>query len=512
MTEPTRGAEFEVDDTDLQGRVARGLTWTMTDIWGRQLINLVTFVLLARLLSDTDFGLVALATVFVTFAQLFVDQGLGDALIQRRTVSKGEVDTAFWAALATGALLTVIGVAVGPLIGALVNEPELGPIIQVLSLTFTLAAFTAIQIALLRRALAFRSLAARALVATAVGGVVGVVAALQGFGAWALVAQQVAAAIASVLTLWWVSPWKPSRYVSWSDFRELFRFGSRVVGSDFLSFLSRYSDNFLIGIFLGPAALGLYAVGYRIVEVSQTILINVARKIAFPAFSRLQHDPDRMVRAYLRLTRVASAVILPGYIGLALVATELTVVIFGPQWRSSGQVAAILFLIGPVLTIQAFSDSMLNAAGHPEIVLRFRFITAVTSVIGFVLAVQFGILAVAGAFVVRGYLLMPLLLVWMRRYAGVEPRAFLLQLRGAAAATLVMAAAVLGVKLWIGSSVGDVPLLLAEIAVALPAFFVTLWLVERDLVAELLSVGGQAIPVRAAWSRERARRSARRGG
>ena len=260
-----------------------------------------------------------------------------------------------------------------------------------LSLTFTLAAFTAIQIALLRRALAFRSLAARALVATAVGGVVGVVAALQGFGAWALVAQQVAAAIASVLTLWWVSPWKPSRYVSWSDFRELFRFGSRVVGSDFLSFLSRYSDNFLIGIFLGPAALGLYAVGYRIVEVSQTILINVARKIAFPAFSRLQHDPDRMVRAYLRLTRVASAVILPGYIGLALVATELTVVIFGPEWRSSGQVAAILFLIGPVLTIQAFSDSMLNAAGHPEIVLRFRFITAVTSVIGFVLAVQFGI-------------------------------------------------------------------------------------------------------------------------
>ena len=107
---------------------------------------------------------------------------------------------------------------------------------------------------------------------------------------------------------------------------------------------------------------------------------------------------------------------------------------------------------------------------------------------------------------------MPLLLVWMRRYAGVEPRAFLLQLRGAAAATLVMAAAVLGVKLWIGSSVGDVPLLLAEVAVAIPAFFVTLWLVERDLVAELLSVGGQAIPVRAAWSRERARRSARRGG
>ena len=124
--------------------------------------------------------------------------------------------------------------------------------------------------------------------------------------------------------------------------------------------------------------------------MGQTILINVARKIAFPAFSRLQHDPDRMVRAYLRLTRVASAVILPGYIGLALVATELTVVIFGPQWRSSGQVAAILFLIGPVLTIQAFSDSMLNAAGHPEIVLGFRFITAVTSVIGFVLAVQFG--------------------------------------------------------------------------------------------------------------------------
>ncbi len=493
MTDPAASPGFDVDDSDLRGRVARGLTWTVADIWGRQAINLVTFVILARLLSEDDFGLVALAMVFVTFAQLIADQGLGDALIQRRTVSTREVDTAFWTALATGALLTVVGIAAGPLIGGLVDQPELGPIIQILSLTFTFAAFTAIQIALLRRALAFRTLAVRALVATAAGGVVGVIAAIQGFGAWALVAQQLAAAIASVLTLWWANPWRPSRQVSWADFRSLFGFGSRVVGSDVLNFLTRYSDNFLIGVFLGPAALGLYAVGYRILEVSQTILINIARKIAFPAFSRLQHDRERMVRAYLRLSRGASAVILPGYIGLALVATELTVVVFGERWRESGQVASILFLIGPYLTVQAFADSMLNAAGHPEVVLRYRFITAVVSVTAFIVAVPFGILAVAAAFVLRGYLLLPLLLWWMRIYASVGPRTFLWQLRGVAIATVVMALAVVGVQLWIGPDVGDLGLLVGEIAVAVPSFFAALWLVDRPLLGELLSVGRQAI-------------------
>jgi O-antigen/teichoic acid export membrane protein len=322
-----------------------------------------------------------------------------------------------------------------------------------------------------------------------------VLAALQGWGAWALVAQQLATALASVLTLWGVTRWRPGLHFDGGEFRELFGFGINIVGSDVLTFVSRNTDNLLIGYFLGPALLGLYAVGYRILTVSETILVSIARKIAFPAFSRLQGDPDRMVQAYLRLTRAIGAVILPGYIALAIVAPELTVVVFGSTWRDSGIVASVLFLIGPIVAVQAFAGSMLNAAGHPEVVFRIRLITAVVNVTGFLVAVRFGIVAVAGSYAVRGYLLVPFLLRWMERYAGVPALAYLAQLRGVALATAAMALAIFGVRFALGDSLAPTPLLALEVAAGAPAYLLVLFAVERPLVQELLHVLGQALPI-----------------
>jgi len=487
VSEDWRPADHGSETGPLQSRVARGLAWTLVDHWGSQLFNLAVFVLLARLLIPDDFGLVALAAVFVAFAQLIVDQGLGDALIQRREVTRSHIDTAFWVAVATAAVLTLIGVLLAIPLAAVLGEPELQPIIQVLSLTFVLSAVTSVQVALLRRELAFRSLAIRSLLAAVVGGVVSVPMAYLGFGAWALVGQQVAAALASVVSLWAVSPWRPSLRASGAHFRELFSFGAHVVGSDVLNFLGRNSDNLLVGVVLGPTALGFYAVGYRILEVTQRMLVNVARKITFPALSRLQDDRDRLRRAYLRVTRVSSALILPGYLGLALVAPELMRVLFGHRWEMSGPVAAILFLTGPVLTLQAFSGSLLNAAGHPEVTLRFRLISSVVNIVGFVIAVPFGITAVAAAFVVRAYLLLPLILRWMHRYVGLSVREYLAQ--------LPMVAAVLAVKL-VAADLGFGARLLGETVAGAAAFGLVLWAVEGPLVHEVLTLARQALPGR----------------
>lgn len=477
----------------LQPRVARGLTWTVVDTWGRQAINLAVFIVLARLLTEDAFGIVALAAVFVALAQVVVDQGLGDALIQRREITRGHVDTAFWVAVATGSLLTIVLVALsGPLAGVF-DVPELQPILAALSLSFVLAALSSIQIALLRRELAFRSLAIRSLLATLGGGIAGIILAFAGFGAWALVAQQLVSGAISVVTLWTLSPWRPSLHASRREFGELFPFGIRVVGSDILTFLSRHGDNFLVGAVLGTAELGLYAVGHRLLEATQVLLVNVARKITFPVFSRLQDDPERMVRAYLRVTRAGGAVILPGYVGMALVAPELVATAFGGGWEESGEVARVLFLIGPVLSVQAFSGSFLNAAGHPEVVLRFRLLTTVTNLIGFVIAVPFGIVAVAAASVVRGYLLLPLNLYWMRVYGGVPIASQLRELRGVVIATALMVGAVLLVKLAIGSAVSQPILLLVESVAGGITFVAVLWLVDRLALHELAALARQGV-------------------
>lgn len=494
MTEAGLPAEHGSEPGGLQRRVASGLTWTMVHTWGGQALSLVVFVILARLLVPEEFGLVALATVFVALAQLIVDQGLGDALIQRREITQRHIDTAFWVAITTGVVLTVAAFLLAAPIAAAVREPALAPILQVLSITFILSAFTSIPIALLSRELAFRLLAIRAVLSIIGGGVVGIGMALLDYGAWALVGQQIAAAVLSVITLWAAVPWRPRFQASRAEFNELFAFGARVVGSDILGFISRNADNFLIGVFLGTVPLGIYAVGYRILDVSQRLLINVARKITFPAFSRLQHDEPRLTSAYLRVTRVGSVLIVPGYVGLALIAPELTVLLFGQTWAESGPVAAILFLSGPVLAVQAFSGSLLYAAGHPEVVLRFRVITTLANIVGFVVALPFGILAVAAAFTIRAYVLLPLLLVWTRRHAAVRIAEYLAQVRGTAAATLVMSAVIVALKVLGADRIGPGPFLALEVTAGALTFVAVLWLVERSLIGDVWEFAQHVLP------------------
>src|SRR5918994_2556683 len=320
------------DRKDLRKRVARGLTWTLIDTWGSQLLALVIFALLAQILQPVDFGLVALAAVFVALGQLFVDQGLGDAVIQRDELTRRQLVTAFWATMLTGTLLCMAGVVLAPFRATLLGDQRLEPIIQVLSLVFVLVALSSIQMSLLRRELDFRGLAVRKLLAMAIGGVVGVAMALNDFGAWALVGQQLASGAVSVVALWAVTPWRPGFSFAREDFGSLFGFGVKVLSTDLLGFVSRNTDRLLIGVFLGPLSLGFYAVAYRILDTSATLLLAAIRRVVFPAFARLQHDVERVRTAYLHMSRVSSAVIVPGYIGLALVAGEAIVVLFRGKW------------------------------------------------------------------------------------------------------------------------------------------------------------------------------------
>ncbi|HEY7600520.1 MAG TPA: lipopolysaccharide biosynthesis protein, partial [Candidatus Limnocylindrales bacterium] len=458
-------AQHGADNRDLQRRVARGVSWTILDNWGRQLLQLLVFVVIARLLAPADFGLVALAMVFVALAQLFVDQGLGDALVQRRELTKTHVDTAFWAALSLGVVLAVAGALLAIPITALLGEPVLQPVLQALSLVFVLTGLASIPMAILQRELRFRSLALRTIFSIAAGGAAGIALAVSGYGVWALVGQQLVTAAVSVVALWLASPWRPGLTFSRAHFRELFGFGANVVGSDLLNYVTRYSDNLLIGTVLGTIALGTYAVGYRILDAANALLVGIARKVAFPSLARLQHQPERLARTYIRMTRLTAAVILPGYIGLALVAPELIRLVFGQRWVESGPVAGLLFLVGPAFAVQGFGGTLLSACGRPDITLRLRFVNAVVTVVGFVIAVPFGILAVAAAFAIRGYLMLPLQLYYQRRYAGIPTAEYLARLRGPLASTALMAGAVLATKWLLLPRVEFGVLLAAEVAV-----------------------------------------------
>jgi O-antigen/teichoic acid export membrane protein len=499
-------ADHAADEGGLSTRVAKGLTWTLIDNWGAQLLGLGILVVLLRLVGVEDVGLVALAAAIVGLVQLFVDQGLGDALIQRPSLTRGHIDTAFWAAVLTGTLLTLFGIVAAAPLATLVGEPRLAPIVQVLSVSFVLTALSSVQMALLRREMAFRSLAARRLIAIGGGGIVGIAMAFLGFGAWALVGQQLAQAALSVVTLWAVSPWRPGREVSWADFRSLFGFGANIVAGDLLFYLGRNMDTLLIGTFLGPIALGTYAVGFRFLDASTAMLVTAARKLGFPTFARLQHDRDRLRRAYTRMSRAMAAVTLPGYVGLALVAEQAIVLLAGEQWRASGAIATVLILTGPAQAVQAYSGAVLNGIGHPEVTLRYRLLTATLNIAGFLVAVLVfrSVIAVAAAYALRAYVMAPIGLRWLETYAGIPFRENVLRLRRIAGATVLMAGAVLAAKVAIPESAGLFVSLAVEVAVGIAVYGATMLLLERALLVDLWHFALQALPgrVRSRLSRE----------
>ncbi|AFY66666.1 lipopolysaccharide biosynthesis protein [Geitlerinema sp. PCC 7407] len=396
----------------LKQKALRGVLWTAIQNWGGQAISFIVFLVLARLLNPEDFGLVALASVFFAFMQVFLDQGFSQAIVQRRELEPDHLDTAFWTNVLIGGLLTITSAASAGAIAALFKQPLLTPIIGWLSLNFVLGALNSVQTAILSRELAFKTLAWRSLVGLLAGGATGVAMALTGWGVWSLVGQQLTNSVVGVAVLWQVSDWRPRLRFSRRHFRELFSYGINVVGINALNFLNRRADDFLIGYFLGPVALGYYTVAYRILLVLSQLMIGTIQKTAMPVFSKLQAEPERLKGAFYSAIQMTSLVAFPVFLGLSALAPELVVLVFGEQWRPSIPVMQILGWIGLLYAGFYYNGPMIMALGKPGWNLALNCVQALANVVAFAIAVRWGIVAVAASYVLRGYLMAPLT-VWV---------------------------------------------------------------------------------------------------
>ena len=482
-----------VDSYDPRGSLGqaavRGLAWTMLRSVSSRVVGSVVFIVLARLLDPKAFGTIALASVFVVLMSLLVESGFGEAVIQRKELTPSDLDTAFWANNATGVGLALLMTACAGLLSALFDQPELAPVLRVLSLAFVFAALSSVPQALLKRELAFQKLALRGLVATLAGGVVGVAMAFAGFGVWSLVGQLLANAVVGTAALWLACSWRPGRGVSRSSFGELFRFGANILGERIALFASRRSDDFLIGVVLGPVALGLYTAAYRILLLMTEVIIWTVEGVAFPLFSRLHGDAERTRRAFYTVTQTCFAVATPAFLTLAVLAPELTRVAFGPRWTGAIPVMQVLALVGIPHAMTYFNKAVVNAAGRPNLSLRVAILTGVVNVVGFVLVVRWGILAVAASYVVCGYLLAPVSVWSVTRVLDIEMKRYLRLFVAPLTSGLLMVLLLMVAKAALPDHLTGVALLAALLLLAVTVYLVLLTLTGRRLVMSVLSHG-----------------------
>lgn len=475
-----------MESSRLQVVATRATFWSGLERTGNRIATLGIFIVLGRLLAPEDFGLVALAGIFTSFMQIFVDQGFSKAVIQRRTLSPRQLDTAFWTAVTTGVGLMIAGILSAPLVASLLGEPDLTPILRWLSTGFLLSSLNTTQSALLQRDFAFHSLAVRRLSATLVGGIVGVALAATGAGVWSLVAQTLARSLVGTVVLWVASGWRPGFAVSREDFAELFGFGVNVVGLEFLNFLTRQGDNLLVGAVLGPVALGYYTVAYRVLLVMTEVFMGTINAVATPTFSRLQGDSAAMRRAFYAAIRLSQAVALPAFVGVAVLAPEIITVVFGARWAPSAPVLQALALVGAIQSSTYFDRGVLFAAGRPGLEFRLTLIATIGNLIAFAIAVRWGILAVAVALAVRTLAFWPVRLWALHRVAGIRPWPYLLQWSRPLLVSTVMAAALLGLRAALGDALAN-PLPLALTVLAGAALYaIALGLLAKDITRELL--------------------------
>lgn len=477
----------------LRKEAARGVFWTATGNWGYEAATLIVFVLLSRLLTPEAFGLVALAAVFTALMKLIAEQGLVDAIVQRPDLETQHLDTAFWVSIGFGVVLAALLSSTAWLIASLVNEPDIAPVLAWMSLSVVVSSFSSVQRAILAREMRFASLTARLLASVVVGGIVGVSAALMGFGVWSLVAQVLTIEVVGVVTLWTASDWRPKRRFSRRRFRELFGFGVNVMGFKLLRFFNRRIDNLMVGSLIGASALGFYVIAYRLLGLLLNITSSVVGSVAFPVFSRIQDDHPRVQNAYYRSIRLIGIVSFPAFAGVIAIAPELTRALFGNQWDSSVPVMRVLAIAGLLQSIMFVNGTVLKSLGKPGWRLAIMSATAGMLVLSFAIAVQWGIVAVATAVVVVTYLTAPAWFVTVHWLIELSPGRFLRQIWPSLLATATMMAIVFAMK----PAIADFNLIwrvLILIGSGMVTYGATLWIVAKPIAIEAWELGRLAIP------------------
>lgn len=430
----------------LRKEATRGVAWSALERWGSQLLGLAIFTVLARQLEPAAFGLVALTGVMMEYVRVFVDQGFSEAVIQRTQLDREHLDTAFWTGLATGALLAAaVALGAGPL-AVILGQPELAPVIRWLSLGLFISGLSSTQQALLQRRLAFRQLAARSFVAQLASGALAIWMAFAGYGVWALVGHSLGEAVFGVVTLWSVSGWRPGLAVRWHAFRDLFLFGVNIVGFKLLNLTSQRIDHLLIGSLLGPAALGFYGAAWRIFHAMTKLLTSVMNRVAFPVFSRLQEDPERLRRAFYEATQLTSLVTFPAFFGLAALADDVLPFAFGPKWVDSVPVMQVLAFVGILQSLTHFNGSLIKGAGKPAWRLGIASVQAAVNVAAVWFGVRYGITGVAVAITLAGFALYPLGFFAVRRLTRIEPLRYARQFVAPLLASALCVAVALGVR------------------------------------------------------------------
>lgn len=376
--------------TKFKQQLLSGVFWTTIQMLVNRSFKFVIKLVLARVLFPEDYGIIGMAVVFTSIIAVFNEMGLGEALIQRKEdeLGKDHFNTAFWSGLVWALIIyAIMALLIAPLAASFYDEPILREIIPVLSIGVLLTPINTIHKAQLIRRLNFKKISFISNTSTIFSGILALILALNGAGVWSLVFNSVAALVVAMPQWFYATKWIPQLRFSKSAFKDIFGFGVFTTGTKLFGTINAQIDYLIVGKLLGAAALGLYSFAFLLTSVVRAQIIYVIDQVLYPLFSKLQDEPSRLKKYYLKIMKANIYVIYPLMLGIILFSDSFIPILFGAKWIDAIPIVNYLSIGVIISTLVSSGNVLIRASGKPA--LEFKLAT-ISSICFFLPAISIG--------------------------------------------------------------------------------------------------------------------------
>ncbi len=367
-----------------------GVLWASVEKFGGRTINFVAAIFLYRLLTPEDFGLVALLAIFFSISLILIDSGFSQALIREDKIIEEDKSTVFYTNLILALIIFILLWFSAPLISNFFEEPELLWLARYMALSPLFSSIAIIQRAHFTHKINFRTQAFINLISSSLSGLSAICLAFYGFGVWALATQYVLLAFVTSFLFWGVYPWLPKGFINKESFKKLFNFGYKLMLSSLLnaSFVQGYKV--IIGKLYSTTILGYYYQAENLNNIISQNLIGILTRVIYPTLSKVQTDGERLKKAYVQIIRIASLIVFPAALGIALIAEPMILTLVGEKWINSVPIIQMLAFSALIYHLQVFNLDILKVIGRSDLFLKLEIIKKIGVTVAIIIGVYFG--------------------------------------------------------------------------------------------------------------------------
>lgn len=472
---------------DLKKKVIRSFYW---NAGGKLLCQFITWVItlfVIRLLTPADYGLMAMAGIFIGLLSLLNELGLGAAIVQRENLDNTSIRKVFGLVITVNTFLFILLLFTSPLIASFFNEPKIIPVLRLLSFQFILMGLSIIPHSLLMREMDFKNISIIEFISGLIGSLTTLIIVLMNGGVWALVFGNLTSNLIRAIGLNMIHPWVGSPRLSFKGMRQIMSFGGYVtIGSIFWYFYNQ-ADIFIVGKLLGKNILGFYSIGLELASIPMNKISGILNQIAFPAYSIIKREPEKVKTYFLKSIRIISFIAFPVLWGISSISEEIVVLFLGEKWQLAALPLQLISLLIPLRMVSNITYPVLIGLGKPDIAFLNILTYAVVMPLAMLIGVKWGIIGVCLAWLIVFPIVFMTIIIRVNTILNIKFIEFITSIHKPIIASLIMYLMIMAIKyfLKLNSINIDIELIIILIIIGFIIYSSIIFIINKEGYGEM---------------------------